>query len=48
MACKTYNGQATNINENSSGSVTPVKNEAKAAANINEAVFALFSGRAFL
>ena len=44
-AWTTYKGQATNMNENSRGSVTPVKNEAKAAASINEAVAFLFSGR---
>jgi hypothetical protein len=37
-ACNKYNGQATNINENSNGSVTPVKKDAKAPAIIKPAV----------
>ena len=45
-ACTTYNGHATNINENSKGSVTPVKNEANPAASINEAISFLRSGSA--
>ena len=42
----TYNNGATNINANSNGSVTPVKNDANPAANINEAICAFFSGLA--
>ena len=32
-ACMTYSGNATNMNANSSGSVTPVRNAVSAAAD---------------
>ena len=47
-ACIRYNTGATNMNENSIGSVTPVKKLAKPAANIIERILFLFSGLAFL
>ena len=39
-----YSTGATNIKENSSGSVIPVKKEANAPANIIEATFAFWLG----
>ncbi|SVK47916.1 Uncharacterised protein [Acinetobacter baumannii] len=42
----TYSTGATNMKENSSGSVIPVKKAAKAAASMMPATLALFSGRA--
>ena len=42
-AWMTYSTGATNMKENSSGSVTPVKKEAKAAAIMMDATFSLFS-----
>lgn len=47
-ACTTYRAGAINKNENSSGSVIPVKNEVKAADNINPPTTFLFSGLAVL
>ena len=47
-ACTTYSGKAANMKENSSGSVTPVRNAASAPASIRDPVAFLFSGLAFL
>ncbi|CAH0323762.1 hypothetical protein SRABI80_04902 [Peribacillus frigoritolerans] len=41
-ACTTNRAGATNMKANSKGSVTPVKNEAKPAASINEATCFFF------
>src|SRR5699024_11273471 len=45
-ACTTYSAGAKNINENSRGSVTPVRNEAKPAASIRDFVVFLRLGLA--
>ena len=48
IACTKYSTGATNINANSIGSVTPVKNEVNPAANIIDIILFLFSGLAVL
>ena len=46
-ACTKYNCGAANINANSSGSVTPVRNDAKAPAIIRALIVFLFLASVF-